>query len=514
MASTVSTTQQTIARFYQMLLEQQPDSAWLASEAARVDSAATALPEVLRKIYASPDFKVGRAEELAEAFFVLFERAPDSATFLACMNLLRQGKSLADIVSLGLGAPGFRLSDSGLPSHRDFVATAYGVLTAGGQLSSAVLDDLEAQLNSGAVTRGQLIANALESTSPYFHADRLPKVQTALLYLAAANREASAMDLAAASGSVAADIQSALTSGGNSAGSTMPYFIKPAQTSAQVKIVGLADKDLQINLQSNTTKLGGATNFSALYSVNDGFDSALVSFNASMLRDVLTVDASGLSGKGVFNFVGKTTSAGYMLTGPDSGISVLQGGNGDDRLVGGGDADRLVATGGSDTLTGGEGDDVFVLGKISVYTAGGFTRITDFGLGADTIDFSQLLGSSAPKSSGLAALSVDTSVQTTLTNGSVVLLDSNGRWGVTVPTASDVAGLFGPAAATPSHPFANPASTGRYVLITADLVNDAQVWLVNNVSAGTTISASEVTLVGQIDGDWNVMLNGLLPILK
>jgi Ca2+-binding RTX toxin-like protein len=71
------------------------------------------------------------------------------------------------------------------------------------------------------------------------------------------------------------------------------------------------------------------------------------------------------------------------VLGGGSGDDVLTGGDGDDVLGGGSGDDRFDGGDGDDVMTGGSGDDVFVFGE-------GDDRVTDFQLGADSIDLSGL----------------------------------------------------------------------------------------------------------------------------
>ena len=79
------------------------------------------------------------------------------------------------------------------------------------------------------------------------------------------------------------------------------------------------------------------------------------------------------------------------------GDDILKGGRGSDLLNGGKGNDILVGGRGSDQLTGGEGQDTFVFRKV----ADRIDRVTDFAIGEDKIDISQILanpnyGSSNP----------------------------------------------------------------------------------------------------------------------
>ena len=100
----------------------------------------------------------------------------------------------------------------------------------------------------------------------------------------------------------------------------------------------------------------------------------------------------GTEGKDLISGLrGRDTLAG--LDGDDT----LDGGRGADRLMGGNGNDTLDGGRGADRLTGGEGNDSFVFTKLSHKV----DRITDFAVGEDSIDVSQILakpiyGSSTP----------------------------------------------------------------------------------------------------------------------
>lgn len=81
-----------------------------------------------------------------------------------------------------------------------------------------------------------------------------------------------------------------------------------------------------------------------------------------------------------------------------SGSDTLLGGYGNDRIYGDSGNDRIVGGMGQDVMSGNSGDDVFVFASASETSPSGRDRITDFDLGADTIDLSRI--DALPKSSG------------------------------------------------------------------------------------------------------------------
>lgn len=514
--TTTSAALASITNYYRILVETQPDASQLANEALRVDLSSTTLAEALRGIYQSPSRANGRADEVAEAFFLFFNRAPDPATYNIAMDMLRSGKTLADVMDLVLAMPGHRLSNTGFSSDSDFIKAAYALLTGGETLTDITVASFANLISMGLTSRAKLLAAALESTDPLFHGGREKQVQTALVYMAAAGQEANTINLSLATGDLFADILSALTAGGFSATSGKPYFVRPDATGSTLQIKGELTAELLMNMQTASFTLGGVKKFPALLSMDGGFDAGIVAFESFHAQGVTTIDASAASGAGKLNFIGKTGGDAYTIQAPASG-STLQGADGNDVLVGGGGSDNLVATDGTDTLTGNAGVDTFVFARSSSYMGSlgaTMTNITDYGNGADILDFSLLLGASAPKSSSIRGILATSTAAATLANGGVALIENNGAWvgtgGAAPATEDNVAALF----AAAGMPFLNPTTASRHIIITADLVNDANVWLVNNSADVTAVTSDEIFLVGHITGDWNVMLNQLLPVVK
>lgn len=104
--------------------------------------------------------------------------------------------------------------------------------------------------------------------------------------------------------------------------------------------------------------------------ISDLSDSDIKSNSASLMKFLNTdsIEFTGSSGKDVFTGFNKADT--------------LHGGAGGDKLNGGKGNDTIHGDEGNDTLTGGKGIDTFV------FEAGdGKDKITDFGKGADVIDF-------------------------------------------------------------------------------------------------------------------------------
>ena len=182
-----------------------------------------------------------------------------------------------------------------------------------------------------------------------------------------------------------------------------------------------------------------------------------------------------------------------------------------DILVGGSGNDVLIGLAGSDSLTGGLGDDVFVLDTPATYASNALTTLEDFGRGSDILNLSRILnttsdttlsvisGVSDPASSEFVPLN-------TLVRDTVIVVDHAGIWPSATagqPTVST--GTLTPRTATDIvNLFANitfdevPARASRHILITTDIENDADIWLIENFTVLDQIQASEVQKIGQM----------------
>ena len=110
------------------------------------------------------------------------------------------------------------------------------------------------------------------------------------------------------------------------------------------------------------------------------------SLDALTAETVTTLDAGGVDTTAFraptyFFFDADGRGTGAQNSGTPGG-DILVTGDGDDLLLGRGGNDTLIGSAGNDTLIGGDGDDVFIIAP-----GDGSDRITDFGTGADRLQF-------------------------------------------------------------------------------------------------------------------------------
>ncbi len=137
--------------------------------------------------------------------------------------------------------------------------------------------------------------------------------------------------------------------------------------------------------------------------------------NLSIARGVQIENAIGGSGNDVLN--------------GNAVANDLDGSGGNDALDGAAGNDTLRGGAGSDTLTGGLGEDSFVLG-------GTLTDVTDFEVGVDSLDHSELGMTEEELIAALLAATDDGTDTTIDYNGSTVILR-----GITTDQLEDVTGL-------------------------------------------------------------------------
>jgi hypothetical protein len=521
--ATKPTTKSIVGNFYKVLTFVQPTELQLTVDAARVDSGATTLGETLKNIATSPSFSQSPAGNVARMFFLVFDRAPDATLFSLVMDALRAGMAFVDVCQLALAVTGLPMSNDGRPQSLDFARTLLSRLFGPG-FDESLASELAAGLDNGTWTRHQL----LEVASGFKEVAVAPgsAVETSLLYLAGASREATRIELLHASATMPGRVIEALGAGGLSATGGFAALTRVGE--AMTLSSDLAS-DLVWDLSTSTFKLGGTTVFKVFYSEDEGLSGAVASFTTSLVSGTTSLDASEAIGKGLVTFVGNRDTP-NLFKAPPTG-STAKGGSGDDILIGGDGVDVFTATDGHDVMTGGLGSDKFILAVSNVYQAGtALTTITDFGNGKDTLDLSRLLNKSVDISALVAVMATQVPsapgaapvvLPITVTNSLVTLVENNGAWVTGTDAevvsrsaeAADVAALFGT-----DKLFAPPTQVSKSVVITADTRNSADVWLIlNNTGVGVitdgTTGPQEVFHVAHLDGSWNVTLVGTVPVV-
>lgn len=504
-----------VARFYKALSAELPHAAMMEAMALRLDNGSATYGEVLQTLYASATVsQQSPAVPLARMFFLALDRAPDAPLFGIMMELLRSGGTLTDMAQYLLQAPGFALSDAGIPENSVFAATLVQRLVGVDPgLTLAVTNLLE----SGAASRADLLVLASSLAGVVATPN---KVETALLYLAGAGREATVVELAFAPVTTTERIITALSAGGLSAtGSSMAFF-REGET---LRIYGELTGDLVWRPGTNTYTLAGKSAFKVFLSTDGGLTGSLVDFSSAMAGGVTTIDASNAVGKGKILLTADPLVP-ITFIGPIAGATVV-GSTGMDVLRGGGGADVFYLTDDADTVTGGLGDDRFILSASTVYQSGAnrSATITDFGNGKDVLDFSRLLNKTVDITRLDAFFAVgETRVVPPLGNGGVVVVENNGAWtsgaGASLvsrrATELDVEGLFGTGKL-----LGQPTKVMKSVVITADTRSSADVWLILNntdvgqITAGGPAQPQEIFHVAHLVGSWNTSLDGNFPAI-
>ena len=504
-----------LKRFYEVLSLEQPSSSVLEAMAARVNNGTATLGEALKSLYLSPTVQQGPAADAARLFFLVFDRAPDPALYASVMEHLRAGGRMEEVAAVALSIPGLPLSNAGAAEHSDFVEAL--LLRGVGYVDAALASQLTGALEQGLTTRAQMLS-VVASKQGVAVAPSV-RVETSLLYLAAAGLEAKELQLDTAPASIDGRIIDALASAGLSAtGGSLAL----SRSGNALKLYGDMADSLVLDASTGVYKLGGKTAFKVFFSPDGGLSGSVVDFHKTMVDGITQVDASSLVGKGKLTLLANATQP-ITLVGPDAGVVATGSAGGADWLMGSAGADTFHVTAGGDTVTGGLGDDRFVLPVSGVYQMGSApVTITDFGNGKDVLDFSRLLNKSVDISKLVAYLSDDPR-GLAVVNGSVTLVENNGEWvtgsGSTLAsrpaTAADVAALFGGAGTTL---FGLPTAVSKSVVITADTRNRADVWLVLNstdvrqITDGTS-GPQEIFHVAHLDGSWNATLVGVLPVV-
>lgn len=540
-----------LTRAYQILENGQVSTDEILNLSSMVDQGIESLSQAIVSIFNSPQTQLSNSQALARMFFILFNRAPDYATFSSAMNMLNNGYQLTDLAQIGLSMGTSSLTNSLNMSNHDFVINlAQEMFTS--SIAPPTLSDTEAylisQLNTSLMSRAQVLTLAANYTNKTIYS---ASVNPSLYYLAATGVGASTIQLANA-GAYISDVtlvNQILTSSGQSPYGTFPYF---SFYGTKLSIINSTTDAFTINLQNNSSTLAANSNFRLFLSYDSGLNVSSTTFGAGLLSGLITLDATQMSGPPK-TFSATASNNGSVIYAPNS-VSSLYGGSGNDTLVGGSLADSIYIGTGKSIDTGGAGiDSFFFPSAFSLRSSQGLgtanvqgvtptqaiATITDFGNGADILNFSITDGNLKPaaaklivgnadwKSSGLINLAQ-------VTNDSVILVNNTGSWtGVDATgnpqvdlaprTPTQIANLFSvpilnstTGAVTPTSIFQTssvktpPTSSQIYFVISYDPINGADVWMVSNISDLLNVTPNEVQLIGHLQpnnyGDlWTVL---------
>ncbi len=521
-----------------VFLELQPSSSELAALSLLVDQGVESLPQVLIQISQSAERGLGYTDELARLFFILFDRAPDLSTYTFAMNLLASGNySMANVCQLGLQLNTSLLSNSLNLSNSQFVNKLANLMFTSPSSVDGLPGEIQyliGQLDNSFMTRSQLLSQVLsyDSTSLKYHYE----IEPALDYLAVTGLPPSQAQLVAAQGvSEQTLLRQVMTSSGVSPYGTSPYFSEQHNV---LTISGNFAQSLSIDMSTKTSMLGANSSYRLFLSTDGGDTDSSVVFTPAILSGIQKIDASAL-GANVTSFSFKAGAGGFNVqapnvpstltggVGPDilsagNATTTLVAGSGNETLIGGSGTDTFYAGQGLTTMTAGSGADTFVLPSISVFSQfNAMSTINGFGSGTDVLDLALLVGNTgaakaATATVGSSALGSGFVNTAAAVNGSVFLVFDTGQWvnystvSFNTRTATDISNLF--YTATPSQNgvvgpdglgpvvFAKPPTVGAvYFVIDYNAFNGgADIWYVNNLAPLTTVTQSEITLVGHL----------------
>ena len=500
-----------IERAARVYLPELPSDGEIEAMVARIDSESTTLPNILLEINNSANRTIGPADELARLFFIVFERAPDATLYGQAMDLLRQGESLDFICSIALSLTGVSLNSSSNLSNTQFVDRLADAMWSVRPSGFSVQPFVEL-LDNEDMTRAQLLSEALAYDDSFIKYTK--QVDTALAYLAVANRQATEEELTLFQNTPELPLirQIIEQTAPDSLGS-MPYWTIAGPT---IFFEGTYTDTLTIDLENQTATLGGTDTFSVTLTRDGGFTESPIQFQSSLLSGISRLDGRGLSSANSTQTLIATDAGSTIYSGPVA--TSVQGGEGNDTLVGNTADDTLYGVGGTDTLTGGAGIDTFRFNAPSAYDGVSLTTITDFGLGADVLDFSTLIGTSGTDPSAATVIggvsdpaATSTIDLSPLARNGVAIVEHTGVWPTTdadnpvtdltlAPrTAAHIANLFA------NVTFANtPERSSKYIVISTDPENGADVWLIENFTRLATVEVDEIQKIGHVDSTGDI----------
>lgn len=279
-------------------------------------------------------------------------------------------------------------------------------------------------------------------------------------------------------------------------------FATASNTSEEIKIFvkdfsNLVLSEEDINAIAEMIDSGSLTWAEAGTQLADFLDA--VDISAAILHSTLVGDLADYTRPSAFLTIEETVAT--IIT---DAITVISEREVEDEVVtdylGTSASDIITASSATVSIESGSGNDQIVLeendGKSTKVifeknsTINGLDTIKFFerGEGGDVLDFSSFL--TVPNLSLVETIiSASDTTENVLPNGAVVVIE-----GAPSFTDATIAGLFGAGL-----PFASPTNLSKYVLITANIAQDSDIWYVLNNSNTALIEASEITKVGTLN---------------
>lgn len=394
----------------------------------------------------------GISHQIARIFQAAFGRYASTTELMAWRQIYDTGMSLTQIGEAFIHSPEFKQTNPGLTSTADFLR-AMAMAGLGRTATQAELNALVPMIDSGTLLYGDLLQRIAAGNG------RELAVGLAMLSAGVNGAAPTVTEITAAGTDAAAAINTILQDGILLQAEADSDALSCIERDGTLTLAGQLDDSLTLDLNQLLLVVGDQNQ----------------TLNSGDLANATTINAAGLREEGVA-FTGTSAAETYAAT------------NQGDTIRGGG---------GSDHLTGGAGSDRFILEATAA--TNGLDRIYEFqlqGTEKDVLDLSRLLNLTS--TNNLYTVDADSMDETPWSNGDVLVVT-----GYDLTSNIDIAGLFGT-----GRPFAAPTIRSKAVVITADVVGDASVWLVVNNSNLTTISSSEVTQMATLVGVNNLGLVG------
>jgi len=489
-----------IERAASIYMLEQPSETEFDAYVSRIETSSLTLSSAIEEL-STVSNREEASNPLARMFFLLFDRAPDPVLFAAGMTALRDGATLEAIAETGLLYAGLSSDSVQAISDAAFIDRLVSRIwiTPPNGFDANVFVELLTSMS-----RAELLVAAAKYSDPMVNYEQ--DVDTSLIYLVAADRQATSEELDQASSQMTLNlIRDVLVEADEDPYAGNPFWLLAGNT---LLAKGNYAEDLVIDTTNDSATLGDASDFQVIITRDGGSTESTVTFRTSLLSGITRIDARQMDSQsaGAITLKGATTIYASPID------ATIEGSSGNDTLTGNIGNDTLVATEGFDSLTGGLGDDTFQFASAEIYGSTSFTTINDFGIGDDVLDFSKVFGNidsttvtvisgvGDPTSSAYPTLNA-------LTADSVVVVEHAGIWPTAVADSPQISS--GTLTARTQQQifdlFSNvtfdtvPTRGARYIVVTTDQINGGDAWLIENLTALSTIEATEITKIGHID---------------